>query len=77
MRVTLDSTDKIVTVIINGQEVPARIWQGHTAAGVPCHAYITRIAVARDKDAAEFERDLAETAPLRPDVQAIPLRLVF
>jgi len=76
MRVTLESTDKIVTVVINGQEVPARVWQGETAGGVACHAYITRIAVANLLDATEFERDLRAQAPMRADVQALPDRLV-
>ncbi len=38
MIVTLESTDKIVTLVINGAEVPARIWEGRTASGIECHA---------------------------------------
>ena len=59
MEVTLTNTDRIVE--ING--VPARVWEGRTTSGIPCHAYITRIAVARDQDAHEFDRELQETAP--------------
>lgn len=74
MKVTLESTDRVVE--ING--VPARIWQGETAAGVRCHAYVTRIACAEDADAAEFTRDLLQTAPLQPELaRAIPRRLVL
>ena len=35
--VTLTNTSKIVT--LNG--VPARVWEGKTAKGIPCHAFIT------------------------------------
>lgn len=73
MRVELVSTSKIVE--LNG--VPARIWEGRTAGGVACHAYITRIAVANELDATEFERELQQHAPPSADIQAIPLRLVL
>jgi len=77
MKVTLESTDKIVELTLNGQTVPARIWEGETAHGVRCHAYITRIAVHQDDDAAEFERDLQEHRRASPAVAAIPLRLIL
>ena len=56
MQVQLESTEKVVT--LNG--VPARIWEGHTAAGVRCHAYVTRIAVSDSDDVSQFERELQE-----------------
>ena len=73
MVVTLESTEKIVTV--NG--VPARIWEGRTKAGVACHAFVTRIAVANSDDASEFARELLETRPPSSTIEAIPLRLVL
>lgn len=73
MDVCLRSTTKIVAV--NG--VPARIWEGHTAAGVQCHAYITLIAVRNDHDATEFERDLQEHAAPSIELRAIPAALVL
>lgn len=39
MKVTLESTTKIVTLVIDGKEVPARIWEGETSAGIKCHAF--------------------------------------
>jgi hypothetical protein len=77
MKVTLESTDKIVTLIIDGHDVPARVWEGTTAGGVACHAYVTRIAVANGLDASEFERALREHRPATPEVAAIPLRLII
>jgi hypothetical protein len=77
MEVQLESTVKIVQLTIDGQTVPARIWEGETANGVKCHAYITRIAVANEDESAEFERDLKEHVPPSPAVQAFPARMVL
>lgn len=60
MQVQLESTDKIVELQTPSGIVPARIWEGTTANGIKCHAFITRIAVHKDDDAAEFERELQE-----------------
>lgn len=77
MRVQLESTTKIVTLIVDGKEIPARVWEGATEGGVRCHAYITRIAVAHADDASEFERDLQEHRTPTPEIAAIPLRLIL
>lgn len=77
MKVALQSTSKIVTVVINGVEVPARVWEGKTSTGVDCHAFITRIAARSDNDLSEFDRDLRETAAPSAEVQAIPLRMIL
>lgn len=73
MQVQLESTEKIVH--LNG--VPARIWEGHTAAGVPCHAYVTRIAVSESVDSSEFERELQEHRRPSAEIGAIPSLLVL
>lgn len=71
MRVTLTSTTKIVEV----DGVRTRVWEGHTAAGIVCHAYIALIAADLDSDVSEFEADLVEHAAPSPDVAAFPSRL--
>lgn len=73
MRITIESTTKTVT--LNG--VPARIWEGKTDSGIPCHVYVTRISVDRDADSSEFERELQEHRSPSVDIGAIPLRLVL
>jgi hypothetical protein len=73
MRITIESTSKVVT--LNG--LPARIWEGKTDSGIPCHVYVTRIAVDRDDDSAEFERELQEHKPPSEEIEAIPLRLIL
>ena len=78
MKVTLESTEKIVELTLHGQTLPARVWEGETANGIRCHAYITRIAVDPALDASEFERDLHEQhRPASAEIAAIPSRLVL
>ena len=77
MQVTLRSTTKVVELVINGIAVPARIWEGETQAGVPCHAYITRIAAGVGAEQAEFMRDLQRHQPPTPDIAAISTRMIL
>ncbi len=43
-----------------------------------CRAFVTRIGVERHEDTAQFERELRETRPLSPKLDAaIPLRMVL
>ena len=73
MKVTLESTTKIVE--LNG--IQCRVWQGETARGVPCHAYIPLIGADKDFDTSEFDADLQERVAPRPDLDVIPLRLLL
>lgn len=79
MKVTLESTNKITLLVgDSGGAVAARLWEGFTESGIPCHAFITRIAVSTQKDASEFERDLLETrAPSEELAETIPSRMVL
>lgn len=78
MKVTLESTTTIVDITLNGATLPARVWEGTTANGVRCYALITRIAVHKDDDAAEFQRDLeSHRAPSPAVPQVFPARLVL
>jgi hypothetical protein len=77
MDVTLHSTTKIVVVVVQDQAVPARVWEGTTASGIPVHAYVTRIACDRDADTTEFERELQACSVPSPGIAALPGRLVW
>lgn len=85
MKITLENTSRIVQLVINGQTVPARIWQGQTENGIPVHAFITRIAPEIPKSdpridelTHEFEADLRRTADPRSEIlNAIPLRFIL
>jgi hypothetical protein len=73
MKIQIESTTKIVQV--NGG--PARIWEGATESGIPVHCYVTRIAVLKDADASEFEKELQEHAAPSLDIQNIPAQLIL
>jgi hypothetical protein len=75
MRITIESTD-MVTLVGN---VPARLWRGRTERGVECLVFVHRIAVRRDADTAEFDRELHEQLPpgqhmALPEILATALR---
>lgn len=78
MKITLESTTKIVELKTAGGIVPARIWEGFTDSGIAVHAYITRIAAsAKDPDLSQFEKELSECRTPSVDIVAIPLRLIL
>lgn len=78
MTIHLQPTTKCVDLVTPTGTVPARIWEGATASGIPVHAFITRIGVARDQDQSEFERELEEQRPPSALVdQTYPSRLVL
>jgi len=77
MKALIESTTKLVEVVINGQRVPARIWEGTTEKGVPFHAFITRVAVKFGQDQSDFEKELIEQKTPSPEIEAIPGRLIF
>jgi hypothetical protein len=80
MKITLESTTKLVELQTDAGVVPARIWEGHTERGTPVHCYITRIAVAEIEPAEvheQFKADLQEQRKPSAAIQAIPLRLIL
>src|ERR1700677_4632428 len=77
MKVTLESTTKIVTLEINGASVPARIWEGVTERGIRCHAFVTRIAHHEDDNPSQFQADLEEQAKPSAAIQSYPMRLLI
>jgi hypothetical protein len=77
MEVCLESTSKIVIIVKDGVEIPARVWESVTAAGVKVQALITRIAAHRDQDLKQFEAELSETRAPSTEVQMFPLRMIL
>jgi len=78
MRMTIESTDRVVELFVAGSPVPARVWEGQTERGVRVAVLVTRIAAHLESDQAEFERDLKETrAPSGHAIQAFPMRLLL
>lgn len=76
MRVTIESTDKLVR--LNG--APARIWEGKSEGGVPVICFVTRVAVQEGMDPAcyeRFEQELLETRPASPEARSFDPRLIL
>ena len=80
MRISIESTSKVVTFEVGGAQVPARIWQGETDTGIPVQVYVTRIAPEippTDSRNQQFASELEETAAPRHAVSLIPLRMIL
>lgn len=81
MKLIIESTDKIVELEFaearGAALVPARVWEGRTASGIPVYCFVTRVAVHEDRDQAQFEAELRETRKPSAAVAAIPLRMVL
>jgi hypothetical protein len=77
MKATIESTDAIAHLETRGGEpVKARVWHGTTEAGVEFFAYIVRVAVHKDSDNSQFERELTEQ-PHTPLNAPISLRFII
>jgi hypothetical protein len=77
LKITIESTSKLVEIQVKGTWVPARVWEGQTESGIKVHCYITRIAAGINEDLGQFERELQEQAAPSAEIQAIPLRMII
>lgn len=76
MQIEIHSTDVKVTILHNGAEVPARVWEGYTATGIKVSCLVARIAAKDTENLSQFERELQEVHA--PSVmQAFPLRMIL
>jgi len=71
MRIQIEATEKITTI----DGVPVRLWEGVTESGVKCKVFVHRIAVHKDDDSGQFDRELQEQMP--PAAPAIPLSMIL
>ena len=77
MKISLESTTKIVELVANGGTVPARIWEGVTDGGIAVHAFITRIAALETDNLTDFERELQSHKAPSPVIDVYPLRMIL
>lgn len=79
MKLIIESTTRMTTIAVpGGGEIPARVWEGKTESGIPVVCLVTRVAVHKDQDTAQFERELAEQRPpSQAGIDAIPLRMIL
>lgn len=82
MKITIESTTKIVELETSTGRIPARLWEGTTERGTPVHCFITRICPTIPEPipepvAVEFAADLAETKAPSAGLLTIPLRMIL
>ena len=77
MKVTLESTTRIVAIQMGRSELQARVWEGETGNGIKVVALIAQVAADQDADLQEFERDLQERRPPSAAAECFPLRMIL
>lgn len=78
MQIEIESTEMIVTLVSGTARIPARVWTGHTATGIPVNVLVARIGVEKSGNLEQFDRELKECVPPTAEaVQAFPLRMVI
>ena len=77
MKITIESTTQMTTLVEGGQEILCRIWEGQTDSGIKVQVLGPRIAAKRGENLAQFERELIETRAPSGDIAAFPARLVL
>lgn len=58
MKITVEVTPEIYTIVLNGVEVPHRIWRGKTEGGVEIKLYAVSIVPANPEDASRLEKEV-------------------
>jgi hypothetical protein len=69
MRIQIESTDQFVEIETGMGRVKGRVWDGATEGGVRVQCLIVRVAVHKDDDNSQFERELVENPPMKASGQ--------
>ena len=77
MKITIESTTKIVNLQLGGVDFPCRVWEGQTESGVKVHCFIPRVAAKDSQDLSQFEAELLEQRAPSFEIQAFPLRFIL
>ncbi len=59
MIIQIMPTDNLAEI----DNVPVRLWDGITEAGIQCKVFVHRIAVHMDCDSSQFDKELIEKLP--------------
>jgi hypothetical protein len=76
MKIQIENTPHIVALIIDGKEVPARVWTGATASGIEVQCLVTGIATSKSDNLEQFERELQECTAPQSELM-FPLRMIL
>jgi hypothetical protein len=71
VKITLESTSKLVLVKFAKAQAFSHVWQGETDSGIPVFALVAMGGVAPERQT-EFDASLQEQSIPRADVAAIP-----
>ena len=78
MKITIESTDRIILIEQGGVSIPARMWEGKTDSGIEIFCLITRIAAGDGQDIFQFAKELQEQKPPSLDaVRVWPSRMIL
>ncbi len=77
MKITIESTDRIITLVADSGSVPARLWEGTTDSGIKVQVAVTRIAAESGENLEQFEKELLEQRAPTSDSMAFPLRMIL
>ena len=76
MKVTLESTSRIVTLVQNGVEIPARVWEGRSESGIEVTALVVRLTAPKEQNLRRFEDELLACRPPSREFEYFPLRTI-
>lgn len=77
MKITIESTSQIVTIVQGVAEITARVWEGQTESGIKVACLIPRIVARRADDLTQFEAELKEQPVATAALFAFPLRMIL
>lgn len=81
MKIELESTDRIVSIVNDRGNVPARVWEGQMEDGTWVSALVTRISLKANEpdDVIEkFDKELQKTTePSEAAIECWPMRVVL
>ena len=77
MKITLTHTDRVVSLDVDGDKIPAQVWEGQTADGARCAVFVTRIVCLDVGGVEAFRNALQETRAPSPEVAEFPVIMVL
>ncbi len=76
MKIQIEST----SMVVQTDNVPARVWEGVTDSGIKVICFVTRIAVDKSESEevhGQFRKELLETKAPSAKAQSFPLRMIL